>query len=31
VVQGWVFAHPMFEDEFLDWVSNADRGARSVA
>jgi diguanylate cyclase (GGDEF)-like protein len=31
VVQGWVFAHPMFEDEFLDWTSNATRGVRSVA
>jgi diguanylate cyclase (GGDEF)-like protein len=31
VVQGWVFAYPMFEDEFLDWTSNAVRGARSVA
>jgi diguanylate cyclase len=31
VVQGFVFAHPMFEDEFLDWIGNADRGSRSVA
>ncbi|MEO6359958.1 MAG: EAL domain-containing protein [Sphingomicrobium sp.] len=31
VVQGYVFAHPMFEDEFLDWTSNAVRGVRSVA
>ncbi|HZB70227.1 MAG TPA: EAL domain-containing protein, partial [Sphingomicrobium sp.] len=31
VVQGYVFAHPMYEDEFLDWVVNADRGSRSVA
>lgn len=31
IVQGFVFAHPMFEDEFLDWTSNAVRGARSVA
>ena len=31
VVQGYVFAHPMFEDEFLDWISNADRSSRSVA
>src|SRR5688572_30344549 len=31
VVQGFVFAHPMYEDEFLDWIVNADRGARSVA
>jgi EAL domain-containing protein (putative c-di-GMP-specific phosphodiesterase class I) len=31
VVQGYVFARPMFEDEFLDWTSNAVRGVRSVA
>jgi diguanylate cyclase (GGDEF)-like protein len=31
IVQGFVFAHPMFEDEFLAWVGNADRGAQSVA
>ncbi len=31
VVQGYVFAHPMYEDEFLDWIVNADRGSRSVA
>ena len=31
-VQGYVFAPPMFENEFLDWVGNADRGgAKSVA
>jgi sensor c-di-GMP phosphodiesterase-like protein len=30
-VQGFVFAHPMFEEEFLDWTHNADRGSRSVA
>jgi len=30
-VQGFVFAHPMFEDEYLNWTRNADRGARSVA
>ncbi|MEO7240384.1 MAG: EAL domain-containing protein, partial [Sphingomicrobium sp.] len=29
VVQGFVFAHPMFEDEFLDWTLNAERGLRS--
>jgi diguanylate cyclase (GGDEF)-like protein len=29
VVQGYIFAHPMFEDEFLDWMTNAERGARS--
>ena len=32
VVQGYVFAHPMFEAEFLDWTSNAERRqGRSVA
>ena len=31
VVQGFIFAHPMFEDEFLDWTTNATRGSRSVA
>jgi diguanylate cyclase (GGDEF)-like protein len=30
-VQGFVFAHPMFEEEYLDWSSNADRSSRSVA
>jgi len=31
-VQGYVFAEPMFEEEFLAWVGNADRsGAKSVA
>ena len=31
-VQGYIFAAPMFEDEFLDWIGNAARGgARSVA
>ncbi|HKX91472.1 MAG TPA: EAL domain-containing protein [Sphingomicrobium sp.] len=31
-VQGYVFAEPMFEDEFLAWTGNADRkGAKSVA
>jgi diguanylate cyclase (GGDEF)-like protein len=30
-VQGFVFAEPMFEEEFVAWVGNADRGARSVA
>ena len=30
-VQGFVFAHPMFEDEFLDWTENADRSGRDVA
>jgi len=31
VVQGYVFAPPMFENEFLDWTGNADRSAKSVA
>jgi EAL domain-containing protein (putative c-di-GMP-specific phosphodiesterase class I) len=31
IVQGFVFAQPMFEDEFLSWIGNADRGAKSVA
>ena len=31
-VQGYVFAPPMFQDEFLAWIANADRrGAKSVA
>ncbi|MEA3057209.1 MAG: diguanylate cyclase, partial [Sphingomonadales bacterium] len=30
-VQGYVFAAPMFENEFLAWVGNAERGAKSVA
>src|SRR5438309_4024730 len=30
-VQGYVFAAPMFEDEFLAWIGNASRGAKSVA
>jgi diguanylate cyclase (GGDEF)-like protein len=30
-VQGYVFAAPMFEEEFVAWTSNASRGARSVA
>jgi diguanylate cyclase (GGDEF)-like protein len=30
-VQGYVFAAPMFENEFLDWTGNADRSAKSVA
>ncbi|MEP7131313.1 MAG: EAL domain-containing protein [Sphingomicrobium sp.] len=30
-VQGYVFAAPMFEGEFLAWVGNAERGAKSVA
>jgi diguanylate cyclase (GGDEF)-like protein len=31
VVQGYIFAHPMFEDEFLDWTTNPERSSRSVA
>jgi EAL domain-containing protein (putative c-di-GMP-specific phosphodiesterase class I) len=32
IVQGYVFAAPMFEDEFLAWTSNArGREAKSVA
>ena len=31
-VQGYVFAEPMFEDEFLAWTGNAEgKGAKSVA
>jgi len=31
-VQGFVFAHPMFEQEFLAWTSSArGRDAKSVA
>ena len=30
-VQGFVFAYPMFEEEYLAWTQNADRGSRSVA
>jgi diguanylate cyclase (GGDEF)-like protein len=30
-VQGFVFAHPMFEEEYLNWTQNAERGSRSVA
>ena len=30
-VQGFVFAEPMYEQDYLAWVSNAERGARSVA
>ncbi len=30
-VQGFVFAEPMFEDEFLAWIGNARRGMKSVA
>ena len=31
VVQGYIFAHPMFENEFLDWTINPERRSRSVA
>ena len=31
IVQGFVFAPAMFEDEFLEWTSNALRGTKSVA
>jgi diguanylate cyclase (GGDEF)-like protein len=32
VVQGYVFAHPMFEDEFFAWIANAGgQSAQSVA
>jgi EAL domain-containing protein (putative c-di-GMP-specific phosphodiesterase class I) len=32
VVQGFVFAEPMFEEEFLAWTGNArGRSAKSVA
>ena len=31
-VQGYVFAEPMFEDQFLSWISRADhKEAKSVA
>ena len=30
-VQGFVFAQPMFEEEFIAWTQNAERGQRSVA
>ena len=30
-VQGYVFAHPMFERDYLDWTSNAADSSRSVA
>jgi diguanylate cyclase len=30
-VQGFVFAQPMYEDEFLAWVRSARGGAKSVA
>lgn len=30
-VQGYVFCHPMFEQDFLAWTNNARGGAKSVA
>ncbi|HVL78302.1 MAG TPA: EAL domain-containing protein [Sphingomicrobium sp.] len=30
-VQGYIFAQPMFEDEFIAWSGNADRQAKTVA
>jgi EAL domain-containing protein (putative c-di-GMP-specific phosphodiesterase class I) len=30
-VQGFVFAEPMFEEEFLAWISHGGRAAKSVA
>ncbi len=30
-VQGFIFARPMFEEEYVAWIRNAERGARSVA
>jgi len=30
-VQGFIFARPMFEDDYVAWVRNAERGTRSVA
>ncbi|MEO6113184.1 MAG: EAL domain-containing protein [Sphingomicrobium sp.] len=30
-VQGFIFAHPMFEEEYLEWTRNAERGAQNVA
>ena len=29
-IQGFVFAYPMFEDEFRTWVGNAERGSVMV-
>jgi len=31
IVQGFVFAQPMFETEFVAWTSGADRGLKGVA
>ena len=30
-VQGFIFAHPMFEDDYVAWIRNAERGLRSIA
>jgi diguanylate cyclase (GGDEF)-like protein len=30
IVQGFVFAQPMFEEEYLSWTRNADRGSKSI-
>ena len=30
-VQGFIFAHPMFEEEYLNWCRHAAGGERSVA
>ncbi|MCY7339733.1 MAG: EAL domain-containing protein [Sphingomonas bacterium] len=30
-VQGFIFAHPMYEDDYLAWVRNAEAGDRSFA
>ncbi|MEA1071433.1 putative bifunctional diguanylate cyclase/phosphodiesterase [Sphingomonas sp. LY160] len=30
-IQGFVFAYPMFEEEYLAWIGNAERGNRDVA
>ena len=29
-VQGYVFAGPMYEEEFVSWTRNADRGSQSI-
>jgi diguanylate cyclase len=31
VVQGFIFAEPMFEEDYLNWTRNAERVGRSVA
>ena len=30
-VQGFIFAHPMFEEDYVAWIRNTERGNRSVA